>query len=41
MKHFPHGPAHFLNNLKTLAYQTNFNTVCLDTRLKLTGLFKL
>ena len=41
MKYFPHGLAHFPNNLLTLAYQTNFNTVCLDTRLKLTGLFKL
>jgi len=41
MKYFSHGPAHFLNYLLILAYQTIFNTVCLDTRLKLTGLFKL
>ena len=41
MIHFTHGPAHFPNELLTLAYQTNYNTVCLDTRLKLTGLFKL
>jgi len=41
MKYFPHGPAHFPNNVVTLAYQTHFNKVCLDTRLKLTGLFKL
>ena len=44
MKYFPHGSVTSLNNheqILTLAYQTNFNTVCLDTRLKLTGLFKL
>ena len=40
MKYFPHGLAHFPNNLLAVAYQTNFNTVCLDTRLKLTGLSK-
>jgi len=44
VKYFPHGSVTSLNNhehILTLAYQTNYNKVCLDTRLKLTGLFKL
>jgi len=37
-------PNHFHNEpplVITLPYQTNYNTMCLDTRLKLTGLSKL